>query len=121
MNMPNFLLTTLLFLTPTFLFAQEVTMFDIVNMFIGVLPGFMWLAISIALLVFIWGVLKMIFGLGDTDTDSSKVKEEGKKRMIWGLIALFVLVSVWGLVAIVINTFGLEGSATTTPPPTVRW
>jgi len=102
---------------PGVLYAQT-TLFSIIDMFIGVLPSFIVLATAIALVVFIWGVVKMIFGLGDTGADPSKVKEEGKRRMVWGLIALFVLVSVWGLVSIVITLTGAEG-VPTEPAPTV--
>ena len=29
--------------------------------------------------------------------------------MIWGVIALFIIVSVWGIVAFLANVFGVEG------------
>lgn len=49
--------------------------------------------IAIALLVFLFGLMKFIFNVG-----SHGKAEEGKAMMTWGLIALFVMVSVWGLV-----------------------
>lgn len=51
------------------------------------------LAIAIALLVFFWGVSKTIRGQGN-----EKAIEEGKRVMIWGLVALFVMVSIWGII-----------------------
>ena len=45
---------------------------------------------GIALLVFFFGLMKFIFKLGG-DEDAVK---EGKTLMIWGIVALFVMVSV---------------------------
>lgn len=36
-----------------------------------------------------------------------EAKNEGRKTMIHAIIALFVIVSIWGLVAILNNTFGV--------------
>ncbi|MFA6397808.1 MAG: hypothetical protein WDK96_03110 [Candidatus Paceibacterota bacterium] len=60
------------------------------------------LMFSLALLIFIYGVVWYIWKGKD-----SKEQEEGKKFMLWGIIALFVMVSVWGIVSILTNTFGL--------------
>lgn len=54
------------------------------------------ITVSAALLVFLWGVFKVVRAQGDT-----KAIEEGRKTMLWGIIALFVMVSVWGLVAFI--------------------
>ena len=51
------------------------------------------LLVGIALLIFFWGLVKFIFAQG-----SETAKADGKKVMLWGLIALFVMVSVWGIV-----------------------
>jgi uncharacterized membrane protein YjfL (UPF0719 family) len=47
---------------------------------------------AIALLAFFWGLIKFIRSVSETG------KSEGKSFMIWGLIALFVMMTVWGLV-----------------------
>ena len=41
------------------------------------------------------------------DSEESK-KAKGRNFMIWGIIALAVMVSVWGLVGILENTFGIN-------------
>jgi len=51
------------------------------------------LVAGIALLVFFWGLTKFIAKAGD-----SKAHEEGRSLMIWGAIALFVMISIWGIV-----------------------
>lgn len=58
------------------------------------------LIISLGLVYFLWGVSKYVAPGGDDD----KIKE-GKNMMIYGIIGLFFMVSVWGLVAIVTQTF----------------
>lgn len=50
--------------------------------------------IGLALLAFFWGLAKFIFRVGGDE----KAVEEGKRVMKWGLVALFVTVSVWGIV-----------------------
>jgi len=63
-----------------------------------------------ALLVFFWGLVKYILAQG-----SETVKMEAKKVMGWGLVALFVMVSVWGLVKFIQNEL-LPGADFNAPP-----
>ena len=67
--------------------------------------------IAIGLLFFIWGLVVYIMASGD-----EAAKEEGKRKMIWGIIALFVIVAVWGLVALLGELVGVgQGTTLTTP------
>jgi undecaprenyl pyrophosphate phosphatase UppP len=90
---------------------------DILNIFIG--PGglfdvFVQVGTAIALVVFVWGVVRMVIGMNRGEAD--KEIAEGKKRMMWGLIALFVLVGVWGIITVLVATFGTGGFTTADPP-----
>ena len=76
---------------------------NLINLAIPVLIG-------ASVLVFIWGLFQFIMG------DEEK-KKEGKDIMIWGIIALFVMFSVFGLVNLLIGTFQLNN--TTAPIPRV--
>ncbi len=70
------------------------------------------LAIAIGLLFFIWGIVQFIVSSGDEEA-----RDAGKRRMVWGIIALFVIVSVWGLVGLLNELTGIEqGSGFTIPP-----
>lgn len=60
------------------------------------------LVFALAFLFFLWGVFKFI------RSSESKDKEEGKKTIIAGLIGLFVMTSVWGIVKIAQNTLGVS-------------
>lgn len=46
---------------------------------------------ALALLFFFWGLALYIFG-------SEHDKEKAKKTMVWGVVAIFVMAAVWGLV-----------------------
>ncbi len=50
-----------------------------------------------ALLFFLYGVFTLMF-VGGTNEES---RSKGKKFMMWGIISLFVMVSVWGLVNVI--------------------
>lgn len=56
----------------------------------------------LAFLFFLWGLTKFIFAAGD----ESKI-EEGKRIMVWGIVALFVMFSVWGIITFLQITFGV--------------
>lgn len=58
----------------------------------------------LAFLVFLWGILRYM------SATSAEKQKENKKFIVAGLIGLFVMTSVWGIVKIVGNTLG-TGSA----------
>lgn len=81
------------------------------------------LVVALALFFFLWGVLKYLRSAGDEGA-----RKEGTAMMTYGIIALFVMVSVWGLVNVIKNTFTLDytkpnvpttsgGGTTITLPP----
>jgi hypothetical protein len=63
------------------------------------------LLITLSVIVFIIGIIKYIAG-----ADEATKREEGRNFMIYGIVALFVIVSVWGLVGVIQGTFGLGNS-----------
>ena len=56
--------------------------------------------ISLALLVFLWGVFKTMTASGDP-----KKRQEGIAYITYGIIGLAVMVSVWSLVYLLTSTF----------------
>jgi uncharacterized membrane protein YidH (DUF202 family) len=58
--------------------------------------------IGLTLLVFVWGIFKLVFSSKD-----SKEREQAKGFIVWGIIALAIMVSVWGLVNLLTSSFGL--------------
>lgn len=64
---------------------------------------------AVALLYFLYGVLIFII-----NADDEKARETGKKHMFWGVIGLFIMVSVYGILGIVLGTVGA------TPPSNLQ-
>ncbi len=69
------------------------------------------IVVSLALLYFFWGLANYILNSGDEEK-----KSEGRNIMIWGIIALTVMVSVWGLVRVLAQTFQIQGGS----PPVIQ-
>jgi hypothetical protein len=61
------------------------------------------LLITLAMVGFIWGVIQMYI-----NPNNEEAKKKGKLYIFWGLLGLFVIISVWGLVEIFSNTFGVH-------------
>ncbi|MBI1999464.1 MAG: hypothetical protein HYS74_02310 [Parcubacteria group bacterium] len=67
------------------------------NIFDTVIP----IIIILALVWFLWGVFRYVTALG------AEGMEKARDTIIMGLVGLFVMVAVWGLVAIIGQTFGI--------------
>lgn len=59
---------------------------------------------AVALLGFFYGLVSYIFG-------AEQNKDQAKKTMIWGVVALFVMASVWGLVKFLGDAVGVDQDA----------
>ena len=69
------------------------------------------LAIGLAVVYFIWGLIQYATAGAD-----DAAKKAGRDHIIYGIIAIFVMVSVWGLVNVLANTFGLNNTPPTDLP-----
>jgi hypothetical protein len=61
------------------------------------------IVVGLALLGFFWGLVKFIFAKGNDDD-----KKDAKNTMVWSVVALFVMVSVWGLVKFIGDAVGVK-------------
>jgi hypothetical protein len=61
---------------------------------------------AVATALFVWGAVKFFL----INADEEKKRQEGKQFMLWGIIALAVMLTIWGLVGILGDTFGLNTS-----------
>ena len=68
------------------------------------------IVVGLALLAFFWGLAKYIFSAGDEGA-----RDKGKEIMIWGIVALFVMISVWGIVNFIGTSLGLDNTGPTIP------
>ena len=104
-------LLALLLAPKAFVAAQDPTWFvSLISQTHGLLTKGIPLLLSIALLIFIWGIVTFISKSGNEEAVI-----EGKRKMIWGIVALFVLVSVWGLVALLQQLTGINPENMITP------
>jgi phosphoglycerol transferase MdoB-like AlkP superfamily enzyme len=87
-----------MFLTPT------TGIFGIIQMAKDFINTLMPFIISLTLLYFIWGIFRMV-----TSSDGS-AREDARGYITWGVVALFVMVSVWGLVNILVGTLHLNNT-----------
>ena len=67
--------------------------------------------IAAAVLVFFYGLIMYLWGGSKEDGH-----KKGRGIMVWGLIALFVMVSVWGIIKIAQDAFGINGNQTVPIP-----
>ena len=67
--------------------------------------------IGLGVVMFLVGVLQYV-----TAGDNEEKREGGRNMMIFGIIALFVMVSVWGFVKLLSSSFGFDYNLPTLPP-----
>ena len=103
--MKKIFISSVLFLTPLIASAQNFrNLTELINFFTDLIyKSVVPLLVALAVVYFIWGLITFI-----KNADSEPEREKGRSRMIWGVIALFVIVAVWGLVGVLANTFGVR-------------
>ncbi len=68
------------------------------------------IVVALALVYFFWGLASFIL------SSSEEKKKNAVSTMIYGIIALFVMVSVWGIVNVLQTTFQVTGSGDVRAP-----
>jgi hypothetical protein len=109
-NKLKFLLAPSLMFLPALVLAQGDGINRLIDQFQVLVMRLVPIVIGLALLVFLWGVLRYLFSKDDT------AKGEARNFMMWGIVALFVMVSVWGIVTILSQT--IFGTTPIDVPPT---
>ena len=94
-------------LTPFIAFAQAGTVQQLIGIVGGIIASIIPIVIALALLFFFWGLAKFIL-----HADDENERAKGKNIMVWGIVALFVIVTVWGIIAVLQNTFIGPGGTT---------
>jgi hypothetical protein len=61
------------------------------------------LMFSLALCYFLYGVLEFFM-----NSDKADAKETGRQHMIWGIIGMFIMMSVFTIMRILAKSFGFE-------------
>ncbi|MFM2357381.1 MAG: hypothetical protein RJA61_118, partial [Candidatus Parcubacteria bacterium] len=97
------------FITNAAFFGSIKTMLGEIS---GIVRTLSLLAAASALLFFFWGLAQFIAKSGDPSSH-----EEGKNKMVWGVIALFVLLGVNGILAFIDSELGGGFINTSAPAP----
>ena len=77
----------------------------------GVLEVFSTLINAAIPVVLVLAVLYFFWGLANYILSAEEKKEEGRTIMIYGTIALFIMVSIWGLIGLLQETFNVKDKA----------
>jgi hypothetical protein len=101
MNIRTFITSVALFLitfpSPTAAAAYDFR--SLVALFIGMIKTLVPLIVALTLLYFIWGIFQLV------RSNSEDARKEAIGVITYGIISLFVMVSVWGLVSLLTSTF----------------
>ena len=57
---------------------------------------------SAGFLLFMWGLVKFMWNVGEGGSQS-----DGKQHMLWGILGMFLMISIWSVIALIDNTFSL--------------
>ena len=76
---------------------------SLVNSLGDILNLLLPIVVTLALLFFFWGLALFIL-----NADNEEARGKGRSIMVWGIVALFVIVAVWGLVGLLAQIFGVE-------------
>lgn len=52
---------------------------------------------------FLWGLVKFLW-----NSREGEIASEGKQHMLWGVIGMFIMVSVYGIITLITGTFGIN-------------
>jgi len=69
----------------------------------AILFPIIYLLMSVAFLVFIYGLAEYVFGAAN-----EQKRTQGRSHMMYGVIGLVVMISAWSLLSVVAGTFGLS-------------
>lgn len=70
----------------------------------GAVEPFLTFVFALATAIFIWGIIEFIAG-----ADNEEKRGTGKKHLVWGIIGMFVMFAVYGIIKIIENFIGTLG------------
>lgn len=105
----------LAFLSPAFAFAQTLTDINSVSNKATNIGGLVIsLAISLSVIWIIISVVRYLIAGGEED------RKKGGMAILWGVVGLFVILSIWGLVNILRNSFKTDPGTTSSDVTNVQ-
>ncbi len=81
--------------------VPKLSLAGVVDWLGGLMEKLVYLIMAASLIMFLYGVFVLSFLNGQ----KPESREQARKFMFWGIVSLFVMVSVWGLVNVLKTTF----------------
>ncbi len=103
-------LTLALLVAPFSAFADAATFTDVFNNLGKVILTATPVVVALALLAFFWGLVQYLFQSGDPEK-----RKKGLGLIVWGIIALFVIFSVFGIINVLQVTVGVGNGSIQEP------
>lgn len=100
-------LSLALVLLPALASAQS--LLNTLGFFNTLLNAAIGLMVTLAIIAFFYGLIKYLF------TGATEGKSDGLKVMLYGVITIFVMVSIWGLVRLLQSTFQVTSTTPVVP------
>jgi uncharacterized membrane protein YfcA len=66
-----------------------------------ILNPFIRLLVALAIVYFLFGVFKFM------RADDEKMRLEGRNHMLWGIVGIFIMIGVWGIISVIMTTFDI--------------
>ena len=92
--------TTAAFVFPIVTYAALSNFRDLVNFLVVLFNQAIAVMVGLGVVYLLFGVVKTIM-----HADNEQIRSDGRQMMLYGVIALFVIVSMWGLVNVLVSTF----------------
>ena len=89
--------------------ASAQSLLNTLGFFNTILNGAIGLLITLAIIAFFWGLIRYLF------TEGAEGKAAGLKIMLMGVIVIFVMVSIWGIVRLLQSTFSVTSTTPVIP------
>ena len=98
------ILLIVILLVPVIAFAALDGLRGLITSFGSLLGSVVPVLFGLSLVYFFWGVAQFILH----DAGNDKTRDDGKKKIMWGIIALFVFVSIYGIIKFVGDSIGID-------------
>ncbi len=105
--------SSLIYALPFVAFAQtdaKDTITQLVEALGGIVDLLIPIMIGLALVIFFWGLIRFVFNQGSDKAAAAK------KYMLWSVIALFIMVSIMGIIGVIRTTLGVNEDSTIKAP-----
>ncbi|MDE1975075.1 MAG: hypothetical protein KGI49_00995 [Patescibacteria group bacterium] len=112
------ILATLAVLAPSVAFAQSNQINDFNSLTVkltNIGTTIISILIALGVIYIVWNAVQFIMAADNAD----KRKEKGQ-ALLYGIVGLFVILSIWGLVAILTGTFSTQNTAPVNQFPQVK-